>query len=64
MKQELEKLGFEYLEKYKTYALILKDRGLELNINSGNIYLMNNENVMTLLPYNYEKLKQLIQILS
>ena len=64
MKQELEKLGFEYLEEYKTYALILKDRGLELNINSGNIYLMNNENVMTLLPYNYEKLKQLIQILS
>ena len=64
MKEELEKLGFEYLEEYKTYALILKDRGLELNINSGNIYLMNNENVMTLLPYNYEKLKQLIQILS
>ena len=63
MKQELEKLGFEYLEKYKTYALILKDRGLELNINSDNIYLMNNETVMTLFPYNHEKLKQLINIL-
>ena len=64
MKEELEKLGFEYLEEYKTYALILKDRGLELNINSGNIYLMNNENVMTLFPYNHEKLKQLIKLLS
>ena len=39
MKEELEKLGFEYLEEYKTYALILKDRGLELNVNSGNIYI-------------------------
>ena len=64
MKQELEKLGFEYLEEYKTYALILKDRGLELNVNSGNIYLMNNETIMTLFPYDHEKLKQLIQILS
>lgn len=64
MKQELEKLGFEYLEEYKTYALILKDRGLELNVNSGNIYLMNNETIMTLFPYDHEKLKQLIKILS
>ena len=64
MKEELEKLGFEYLEEYKTYALILKDRGLELNINSGNIYLMNNETIMTLFPYDHEKLKQLIKILS
>ena len=64
MKQELEKLGFEYLEEYKTYALILKDRGLELNINSDNIYLMNSEAIMILLPYNHEKLKQLIKILS
>ena len=63
MKQELEKLGFEYLEEYKTYALILKDRGLELNVNSGNIYLMNNETIMTLFPYDHEKLKQLIKIL-
>ena len=63
MKQELEKLGFEYLEEYKTYALILKDRGLELNINSDNIYLINNKTVMTLFPYNHEKLKQLINIL-
>ena len=64
MKQELEKLGFEYLEEYKTYALILKDRGLELNVNSGNIYLMNNETIMTLFPYDHEKLKQLIKVLS
>ena len=64
MKQELEKLGFEYLEEYKTYALILKDRGLELNINSDNIYLMNSEDIMILFPYNHEKLKQLIKILS
>ena len=64
MKQELEKLGFEYLEEYKTYALILKDRGLELNVNSGNIYLMNNETIMTLFPYDHEKIKQLIKILS
>lgn len=64
MKEELEKLGFEYLEEYKTYALILKDRGLELNVNSGNIYLMNNETIMTLFPYDHEKLKQLIKILS
>ena len=63
MKQELEKLGFEYLEEYKTYALILKDRGLELNVNSGNIYLMDNETIMTLFPYDHEKLKQLIKIL-
>ena len=64
MKQELEKLGFEYLEEYKTYALILKDRGLELNINSDNIYLMNSEAIMILFPYNHEKLKQLIEILK
>ena len=64
MKQELEKLGFEYLEEYKTYALILKDRGLELNVNLGNIYLMNNETVVTLFLYDHEKLKQLIKILS
>lgn len=64
MKEELEKLGFEYLEEYKTYALILKDRGLELNVNSGNIYLMNNKTIMTLFPYDHEKLKQLIKILS
>ena len=64
MKEELEKLCFEYLEEYKTYALILKDRGLELNVNSGNIYLMNNETIMTLFPYDHEKLKQLIKILS
>ena len=64
MKEELEKLDFKYLEEYKTYALILKDRGLELNVNSGNIYLMNNETIMTLFPYDHEKLKQLINILS
>ena len=63
-KKELKKLGFEYLEEYKTYALILKNKGLELNINSGNIYLMNNETIMTLFPYDHEKLKQLIKILS
>ena len=64
MKEELEKLGFEYLEEYNTYALTLKERCLELNVNSNNIYLMNHENIMTLFPYNHEKLKQLIKILS
>ena len=57
MKKRIKKLGFEYLEEYKTYALILKDRGLELNVNSDNIYLMNNETIMTLFPYDETKRK-------
>lgn len=64
MKEELKELGFEYLEEYKTYVLFLKDRGLELNINSNTVYLMNDKNIMSVFPYNYDKVKQLIELLK
>lgn len=64
MEEELKDLGFEYLEEYKTHVFILKDRCLEININSNRVYVMNQKNIMDLMPYKYEKVKQLIQILS
>lgn len=64
MEEELKYLGFEYLEEYKTYVFILKDRCLEININSNRVYIMNQKNIMDLMPYNHEKVKQLIQVLQ
>ena len=64
MKEELEKLGFEYIE-LGWYSLYINDN-IEIQILlGGNIYLVGDrEQEIFLFHYNYEKLKQLIQILS
>lgn len=63
MKQELEKLGFDYINRrywlklHDTYSYITVDE-------SGDIFIHDCGEEIFLLEYNHEKLKQLIQILS
>ena len=63
MKEELEKLGFDYINRrywlklQNTYSYIIVDE-------SGDIFIYNCGEEIFLLEYNHEKLKQLIKILS
>ena len=63
MKEELEKLGFDYinrrywLKRQNTYSYIVADE-------SGDIFIYDCGVEIFLLEYNYKKLKQLIKILS
>ena len=66
MKQQLEKLGFyEYEDKYENicYELVFYNMDYKIDVKYGNVYLNDYSNYTRLFPYNYEKLKQLIQIL-
>lgn len=65
MKEELEKLGFVYDEFLEVYDLNVKD--LKIRVKSyydKHVYLTTIDNFIFLFPYNHEKLKQLIKLLS
>ena len=62
MKQELEKLGFIYDDACEYYTKY-DDRYI-IQIENEEVYLRSLGNIIHLFPYNYEKLKQLIQSLS
>ena len=62
MKEELEKLRFEYNDTWEYYAKY-DDRYI-IQIENEEIYLRSLGNIIHLFPYDLEKLKQLIQILS
>ena len=63
MKEELEKLGFEYNHPWKRYKLSINDKCLYVIINNEVILAQNTDQII-MFKYNHEKLKQLIQILS
>lgn len=66
MKEELEKLGFEYCPQ--SYYLIIKDIIIEIYHHNNIVSVNNTEEykgyLTELFPYNLEKLKQLIKLLS
>ena len=62
MKQELEKLKFIYNDKWEYYTKY-DDRYI-IQIENEEVYLRSLGNIIYLFPYNYEKLKQLIEILK
>ena len=73
MKQELEKLGFELTQEEKEYCIsiyeITIDDYIIISVNGNKEVYIENTNVegndiVFLFPYNHEKLKQLIKILS
>ena len=66
MKEELEKLGFEKGE-HNNYYKLLRDDDLEyvcIYENTKECYIADRKNEVYLFPYNNEKLKQLIKLLS
>ena len=62
MKQELEKLGFIYNDVWEYYTKY-DDRYI-VQIENKEVYLRSLGNIIHLFPYNLEKLKQLIKLLS
>lgn len=63
MKEELEKLRFDYINR--RYWLKLQDTYRYIIVDeSGDIFIHDCGEEIFLLEYNHEKLKQLIQILS
>ena len=62
MKEELEKLGFEYNYSWEYYTKY-DDRYI-VQIENEDVYLRSLGNIIHLFPYNLEKLKQLIKLLS
>lgn len=64
MKQELEKLGFEYQITYHQYCLKIKNFRIAVDINTRNVYYEDSNTFNLIMSYNHEKLKQLIEILK
>lgn len=63
MKEDLEKLRFDYINR--RYWLKLQDTYRYIIVDeSGDIFIYDCGEEIFLLEYNHEKLKQLIQILS
>ena len=65
MKEELEKLGFEYNHSWKRYKFKLEENFVVVTIHK-DVFLqdVSDSECVYLFPYNHEKLKQLINILS
>ena len=73
MKEELKKLGFELTQEEKEYCIsiyeITIDDYIIISVNGNKeVYIENtnveDNNIVFLFPYNLEKVKQLIKLLS
>lgn len=64
MKEELEKLGFEYNFYGELYTKKIGDIIIKMFLLDRIVYISTGIDCIDLFPYNHEKLKQLIQILS
>lgn len=63
MKEELIRLGFDYADIEDFYFLYIE--GIEyIEVFKGIVQLTDESNTIKLFPYNYDKVKQLIELLS